>query len=58
VISHRRGREFLHQFSARKRDKISRGPHATDRSDRAMDDVINRPNIEPGVVAVSWEKKV
>jgi putative Mg2+ transporter-C (MgtC) family protein len=30
---------------------------ATERSDRAMDEVISRLNIEPAVHAVSWEKK-
>ena len=28
-----------------------------ERNDRAMEDIVSRLNIEPGVVAVSWEKK-
>ena len=30
---------------------------AVERSDRAMDELVGRLNIEPGVVGVSWEKK-
>ncbi len=30
---------------------------ATERSDRAMEDLVRRLDIEPGVVAVSWERR-
>ncbi len=31
--------------------------YSIERSDRAMDDLVSRLNLEPGVVAVSWGKK-
>jgi putative Mg2+ transporter-C (MgtC) family protein len=30
---------------------------AVERSDRAMDELVGRLNVEPGVIGVSWEKK-
>jgi len=30
--------------------------HSTVRNERALEEVVNRINIEPGIVAVSWEK--
>jgi hypothetical protein len=30
--------------------------HSTVRNERALDEVVNRINIEPGIIAVSWEK--
>jgi putative Mg2+ transporter-C (MgtC) family protein len=31
--------------------------YATERSDRAMEEIVRRLDIEPGVVAVSWDKR-
>ncbi len=30
--------------------------HSTTRNERALEDLVNRINIEPGIIAVSWEK--
>jgi putative Mg2+ transporter-C (MgtC) family protein len=30
--------------------------HSSMRNDRALEDLVNRINIEPGIIAVSWEK--